>query len=341
METRIVDEKDKADWDQFVKECPNVISWHRYDWCLILQKYYNLSFYPLAVYDGPNIRGILPLYHVKTVLSGNALISLPYVVAGGIVADTESVQRNLLNKAIELSKRNNSNRIILKQYKIKIKGNLATDESYYNRELRLSSTIEDIWGKISDVNKVKIQESEKCNPVLEYPSQDICQFYELLFTHNHTVGLPCESRRWIECLMKSGMYSIALLKVKGSTVAGTMVKQFRNTMSFPLTCLPDQSEESLLFAYNLYWKLITKRATEGIQIFHSGRIPYNDLTSPFRLGWGGRKHTYYYQVYGKLNGKTEFSTRRGRKRNILEGVWKRIPTSFAKIMGPAVIKQIP
>ncbi|MGC2194267.1 MAG: hypothetical protein WA628_06300, partial [Terriglobales bacterium] len=100
-------------------------------------------------------------------------------------------------------------------------------------------------------------------------------------------------------------------------------------------------EKQELFAYALYWKLITTLAAGGIRIAHSGRIPQTDATFRYRLGWGGTKYSYYYQYYGLGEGKMEFSTKRGRKREIVGSVWKKMPLSLARALGPMVVKQFP
>lgn len=341
MRATIIDENKKADWDRFVNASPHVISWHRYDWSEVLRKNYNSTFYPIAVYDGSKISGILPLYQVDTLRTGRTLISIPFVVAGGIVAEEQGVQQLLLNRAIALARETKSVEITLKQYRMKINGALRTDEGYYNRELTLSKDIDQVWNSMSETNRAKIQEAEKYNLVLDYPSQDVGSFYEVLFRNQHALGIPCVSREWVECLLATRMYHVALLKLKESVVAGTLVKKFKDTVSFPLTSLPDQDEKSMLLAYGLYWKLITGFAAEGIRIFHSGRIPKSDVAPRYRLGWGGEKHNYYYQYYGDWNRKAIASSDGSRKRKIFESVWKKIPAPMAKIMGPAIVGQFP
>src|SRR2546430_8596252 len=102
MDVVLVEKKNRRDWDVFVQESPGVIAWHSYSWEEVLQQYYGTEFYPLAVYDGPKICGILPLYRIKT-LRGEALLSSPHFVAGGIVASDEDVRDALLKKAIDFA----------------------------------------------------------------------------------------------------------------------------------------------------------------------------------------------------------------------------------------------
>jgi hypothetical protein len=341
MDVVLVEAGNKRDWDEFVRESRGVIAWHAYHWADLLAKHYGAEFLPLAVYDGPRICGILPLYRIRTLRSGEALISIPHFVAGGIAAENPDVQRALLDKVIEISKRLKISQITLKQYKLKLSGPLSTDENYYNRELEISPDINQVWSRITETNRAKVDEARKYDLKLEYPSTDVSTFYRFLLHDQHAAGVPCVSRSWIESLFSTGAYEIALLRHKGELVAATMAKKFRDTVSFPFSCLRDQSEEPNMFAYGLYWQLMTRLAKDGIRICHSGRIPNTDAAFAYRLGWGGTKYSYYYQYYGVGEGKTEFSTKRGTKRQLVESVWKKIPVGVAQVLGPVVVKQFP
>jgi hypothetical protein len=341
MRVDILDEAKKADWDRFVDSNPNVIAWHNYYYSYVLKKMYNLPFFPIAAYDGAAICGILPLYLSDTFRRGKMLMSVPYFVAGGIVAANEEAEQLLLKKAIELAKETKINHIALRQYRRKIPGELITDDGYYNRELALTSNIDEIWKSIGDANRAKIEETKKYDTVLEYPSQDLASYYDFLLRDQHGLGLPCVSKRWVELLLDTQTYHIALLKLKGTVVSGTLAKKFKDTISFPLTCLQKHDEKNELFAYDLYWKLITRVAGEGIHICHSGRIPRGDVAPQYRLGWGGTKHNYYYQSPGVGNTQAQPTNTRGTKRSIFESAWRKTPLSLARAISPIIVKQFP
>ncbi len=341
MDAVLVEPKNKHDWDDFVQASQNVIAWHAYQWSGILAKHYGARFHPLAVYDGPKITGILPLYRIRTLRGGDALTSIPHFVAGGIAAEDPAVQQALLDAAVKLSKELNIARVTLKQYKFRVNGQLSTDENYYNRELEMSPDIDKLWRSISDTNRAKIEEALKHETLLEYPSKDVSTFYRFLLRDQHAAGVPCVSRSWVEDLFSTGAYEIALLRHKGELVAATMAKKFRDTVSFPFSCLRDQDEKTMLFAYSLYWQLMTRLAKEGIRISHSGRIPKTDAAFAYRLGWGGTKYSYYYQYYPESNQNTEFETKRGSKRQMVESVWKKLPLGVAQVLGPVIVKQFP
>jgi hypothetical protein len=341
MKTEIINSNRRNDWEQFIRENPHSIAWQSYDWSILLKKHYPMEFYPVAAYDGGKIRGILPLYRVKTSSRRNILMSVPYAVAGGIVADNKEAASALLNFAVDMSKKLSPCTITLKQYKVKMNGNLTTDDNYYNRELDMTEDINGIWDRIAETNRQYIEDAEKYNPGLEHPSVEVNIFFRLLLSHNHHRGIPCVSKKWIEDLITFGMYSIALMRHNNTVVAGTMIKEFKDTVSFPFTCIPDMSVKSRMFAYSLYWNLINKFAADGKRIFHSGRIPVTDEADDYRLGWGGTKHSYYYQYYPDNMTITEFSRKRGWKRDLFEKLWRRVPEPVAGALGPSIVKKFP
>ena len=342
MEVVILSEDKRKDWDEYIMKNEYSIAWQSYDWYSVIKKHYDVIFYPLAVIDQSKICGILPLYFIKTGKGGGSLISVPHAVAGGIVADDDTGKKLLLEHAAGLSKKHNNCGITLKQYKIRIDGDLRTDENFYNKELDLTAPIENIWEELNKNNRKNIEKADKeYTPVLEYPSKDLDPFYKLLLGHLHRRGIPCVSKKWIKDLLDFDMYKIAFLKHNNKIVAATLVKEYKKTVSFPFSCSPDMSEQSLMFTYSLYWNLIKYFKAEGMEIFHSGRIPNTDKADAYRLGWGGTKYKYYYQYYPSTTSGTEYTKKRGKKREILEKGWKLMPRFMARIIGPYIVKKFP
>jgi len=130
------------------------------------------------------------------------LISAPYAVNGGILADNEQAAQVLFEKAKEISKKHYGSPITLKQYKIRIAGDMRIDDSYYNRELNLARNSSDIWKEISEQNRQNIDDTKKHDLVLEYPSRDVFGFYKQLLHYHHQKGVPCVSQKWIEDLIE-------------------------------------------------------------------------------------------------------------------------------------------
>ena len=245
MKAEIVNDGRRGDWDAFVLDHPGTISWHVYDWHQVLQKYYGLRFFPIAACEGSEIRGVLPLYYVRTLKSGPALMSIPYFVAGGIVADDDEGRQVLLDRAIELSREMDGIPLTLKQYGVQLTGNLTTDAGYYNRELSLGAGLDEIWNNLDETNRQYIDETRDEQLALGYPSEDFAGFYRTLRRFQHALGTPCASKSWVRLLIESGSYKIALLRARvgdRSSDTGKAIPRFGVVSLY----LPQQSRRRAL-----------------------------------------------------------------------------------------------
>jgi serine/alanine adding enzyme len=341
MRIEIVDETKRGAWESFINEQPKAIAWQSYKWFDVLKKHYNIDFYRIVAYEGNEIRGILPMYNLKRSHKKNLLMSVPFAVAGGIVSTDAESEKLLLNKAIELASQQDNSSITFKQYKHKIEGPLTSDENYCNKELQLYTDLNKVWKEISKFNRQKVEEGKNFKYEVEHPSNKINEFYEFLFKHHQRKGIPCTGKSWIRDLVESGMYLIALSRYNGKVVAATMIKEFKDTISFPFSCTSDPESKEFNLIYSLYWELIKKYSQEGKNICHSGRVPKSGEADHFRQGWGGTQYNYYYQYYPQTTQKTEYSVKRSGKRQMFEKVWKITPQIVTKVVGPLIVRRFP
>ena len=341
MKIEIVDETKRKAWESFINEQPKAIAWQSYKWFDVLKKHYNIDFYPIVAFQGNEIRGILPLYNLKRSHNKNLLMSVPFAVAGGIVSTDAESEMLLLDKAIELAGDYDNSNITFKQYKHKVTGPLSTDENYCNKELQLGTDLDKVWNQISEFNRQKVQEGKNYKYEVEHNSKNINEFYDFLFKYHQRKGIPCTSKSWIRDLVESGMYLITLLRFNGKVAAATMVKEFKDTISFPFSCTSDPDSEKFNLIYSLYWEIIKKYSLEGVNICHSGRLPKSGEADQFRQGWGGTQYNYYYQYYPQTIQKTEYKVKRGSKRQMFEKVWKMTPQFVTKVVGPLIVRRFP
>lgn len=340
MHCKVIDKPQIDEWEEYVENNPT-IAWQSYYWSEVVAKHYRTVFYPIAAFDDKGIRGVLPLYKMKTIKGKTNLISVPYAVGGGISADNQEAEKKLIESAIDLYQRIGADLIIFKQYKHKLMNGLSTDDNFYNRELDLTQELEKIYNGFEKANQENIRKAESLDLTLDYPSTELDQFYQLLLIQQKKAGVPCVSRCWIKDLIDFKMYSIALLWHKGRIVAGTLVKEHKKSVSFPFTAIPQFGDFNIMCAYHLYWSLLKSFKQCGKEIFHSGRIPNTDDAICYRLGWGGKKFSYYYQYYPQTTQSSEFKLKRGRKRQLVSEAWKRLPLGITQWLGPKVIRYFP
>jgi GNAT acetyltransferase-like protein len=92
---RGLQEGDQLQWDEFVEHHEHGSPFHLMAWKRAVEESFK-NFKPMymLVADGDHIRAVLPLFLVKNMIVGKALLSSPFAVYGGILAETSVELRN-------------------------------------------------------------------------------------------------------------------------------------------------------------------------------------------------------------------------------------------------------
>ena len=83
LEVRRRTSADDSAWDQFVRAHPQGTFFHLSAWAGVIERSFGHRGHYLLARRGDAIEGVLPLVHQKSLLFGNALMSIPFGVYGG------------------------------------------------------------------------------------------------------------------------------------------------------------------------------------------------------------------------------------------------------------------
>ena len=86
-----------ARWDEFVRSAAGATFFHRAGWQTVLRDVFRHRTHFLFTEEAGRITGVLPLAHVKSMLFGQSLTSLPFAVYGGVSMhpQVQALQRGL------------------------------------------------------------------------------------------------------------------------------------------------------------------------------------------------------------------------------------------------------
>jgi len=90
-------------WNDYVHNANDTTFFHFAEWEEVIKKSFSHDTCFLYAERNGNIEGILPLGHIRSRLFGNALISNPFCVYGGVSATSDSIREALENKAVDLA----------------------------------------------------------------------------------------------------------------------------------------------------------------------------------------------------------------------------------------------
>jgi FemAB-related protein (PEP-CTERM system-associated) len=100
---RRFDLRDAPQWDGFIERCLGATFFHRAGWREIIEDVFgHRCHYLVAERDG-HWCGVMPLAEIDSRLFGHSLVSLPFAVYGGPVADDAESARALIDSAAKLA----------------------------------------------------------------------------------------------------------------------------------------------------------------------------------------------------------------------------------------------
>src|SRR5260370_42056241 len=89
-------------WDGYVEIAAPDSLYHYWVWREVIEETFgHRAYYLTAVEDG-RIRGVLPLFLIRSRLFGNFLVSIPFFSYGGVIGDSKEARETLLEAAVDL-----------------------------------------------------------------------------------------------------------------------------------------------------------------------------------------------------------------------------------------------
>jgi len=109
MRIRLISQGEAKYWDEYVYQHPKATLCHLHGWGRVIRDTYGHPFYGLIAENpemgaGKGIRGVLPLVHVKSLLFGSTIVSMPFLNYGGLLANDEHTEKRLLEEAVKLGR---------------------------------------------------------------------------------------------------------------------------------------------------------------------------------------------------------------------------------------------
>ncbi|MEZ6085523.1 MAG: hypothetical protein R3E58_16645 [Phycisphaerae bacterium] len=108
------DEAPAQKWDAYVRAHKQGTLFHLTPWLNSVEKSFGHTSRHFVALRGSEIVGVLPLVEIRSMFGGRMLVSVPYAVAGGILADDRAVVDALWRQARELGEQIDANFIDLR-----------------------------------------------------------------------------------------------------------------------------------------------------------------------------------------------------------------------------------
>ncbi len=330
-------------WDEYVLNHVQATPYHLTVWKDIIESYFGKETKYLFVETDGQIKAVLPMAHFSSRLFGNRLVSMPHVNYGGLLCSDEESARLLLQKAAEILSAKGADLVELRH-----KDNIFPDlPSYQNKvtfELELDSTVEAFSGRFKAKLRSQIKRPQKEGMYARSGHQELLKDFYYVFSRNmRDLGTPVYGRDFfITMLTRLGNSAriVTVYTADHQPAAAAFLIGFREVLEIPWA--------SALRKYNhlspnmlLYWECMTYGIESGYKLFDFGRGTIDGGTYKFKKQWGGTERQLYWHYILPENTALPGSNKENPKFSLAIKIWQKLPLAITKLLGPAIVKNIP
>jgi FemAB-related protein (PEP-CTERM system-associated) len=339
MEIKTLDQQSMARWDQFVENCPEATFFHKAGWKEVIERAFGHTIHFLYAEEKGEICGVLPLGHVKSFLFGNALISSPFCVYGGIAANSEAA-RNVLDEAACRLARELGVDYLEMRNRQEHKAERPRKALYVTFRKALDSDPDVNLQAIPRKQRAVVRKGIKSGMV-SVIDHDVERFYQAYGESVRNLGTPVFSKRYFKTIMEvfSDCCEVQAIEFEGKLVASVMSFYFRDEV-LPYYGGGTSEARSLKGNDFMYWELMRRATEKGVKIFDYGRSKEGTGSYRFKKHWGFEPEPLHYEF--ELVNATEMPdiNPMNPKYKIFIELWQKLPLPISMMIGPWISKNL-
>ncbi len=335
---RTMRDGDRDRWDEFVRSNEKATFYHLAGWGQILEDVLGHKSHYLLVERQDRIEGILPLGHVRSLLFGNALISVPFLVYGGPVASTPEAMQALVAAACKLADSLGVDYLELRN--LEPLPDWPTKTQYVTFRKPIVADPDANLKAVPRKQRAMIRKGIKAELEAEIDA-DAGRLYATLSECKRNLGTPFFSQRYLDAIVETFKDQTEILTVTrhGETVCSVMSFRFRNEI---LPYYGGGGELARTYKGNdfMYWAVMERACQSGVEVFDYGRSTAGTGPYSFKKNWGFEPQPLYYQYYLVKAGSLPNLSPTNAKYEFFINTWKRLPLPLARMLGPWVARRL-
>jgi FemAB-related protein (PEP-CTERM system-associated) len=333
---------DHAAWDRFVFDHPYGSPFHLIAWKESIEQTFGYEPLYLIAVSGDTVRGVLPLFFVSSLLTGKRLISSPFAVYGGILADSDESRLALLDQAQALGEKRKVRNIELRNAWEGQCSGLPRLVRYVTFTQEIGADEAAVLNAIPRKTRAAVRKALKEDLASRREISDCAAFEDLYSKSLRRLGTPCFPRRHFTNLLDKfrGMADIREITSGGKVVAAVLSFYFRDQI-LPYYGASDPNYNAIAPNNFMYYDLMRWGGQNGFRLFDFGRSKRVKGSYDFKSHWGMVERELPYEVH-LIKGKELPNLSPANPAFRLPILmWQRLPLAVARAVGPFLIRFVP
>lgn len=292
-------------WDRFVEGHRFGLIYHLSGWKRLIENSFahiTGHYFTITGKDG-RFRAALPVFEVRSWLTGDRLVSIPFATLCDPLIDTAEDYKTLLVEVEKLSKELKSSYIEIRALNsVELIGGTAGNDSFKCHYLSLEQEPELISKKFHPSLRQKLRKVSRSSLEMRIAEDesDMRLFFKLNLLTRKRLGLPPQPYRFFKTLWETfhpHRMRLAIAEIGNTPIAGVLLFMFKDRISAEFTTT-DWNFINSNPVHFLYWETIKWGHAEGYRVFDFGRTEKSNTgLMSFKDSWGTEvvdlPHFYY------------------------------------------------
>jgi serine/alanine adding enzyme len=328
-------------WTEYVNSHPNATVYHSLAIKSVIERtFHHESRYLMATSENNQVHGVLPLIHMSSRLFGDFWTSLPYFNYGGVLADNDLVQQQLITYAkLELLTDNCQHMEYRHCHPI---DKMPVRNQKVSMILQLPDNIENLWQKLGSKMRAQINKAESNSHHVKIGREElVSDFYRVFSSRMRDLGTPVYTQDlFVNMLSANPGANIFIVYIDNKPSAVGFVIGWRNTLEIPWASTLKQANK---FNSNmlLYWHILKFAIQQEYTFFDFGRSSKDASTHQFKKQWGSTEMQLFWHYSLPDGDNLPTLNNNNPKYHLAIKIWQHLPVWLTRIIGPSIVKYIP
>ena len=293
------------------------------------------------------ISGAIPIFFMKSVFFGKLMSTLPFLTYGGIVADDEFCERELVERGVALARENDARFWLIRQAPNYSPERSSGFKDFYQKNekvtflLDLPSNADKLLASFPSKLRSQIRKTEKNGVVCRVGGvEEVAAFFSVYSRNMRDLGTPTYPITFFRNILNRWKESCIVTAWFGEVpVGGAFLVGWQRKIEIPWAST-DRRYNHLATNMGLYFAAMKYAIGSGYRVMDFGRCTPEEGTYQFKAQWGGQQSPLYWQ-YWTPSGIPPVVNQRDTRFTFLVNCWKKLPLGISRILGPRIIRDIP
>lgn len=339
MEVKPLEPGDEREWSDFVQSRPGANYCLDLAWKDIISATYGKepSYWVCREGGSRRITGVAAAFWMESLIFGRKLVALPYLDYGGVLAENEAAESELL-EALRWSAGTRRASLELRQ-EVPLRNMPAPVSAKVKMRLDLRGrSVEAYWSSLDAKVRNQIRKAEKSGVTVRAGREELLdRFYRVFCVNMRDLGSPVHRRElFAEVLRRLPGAEIVLAELNGWCVGGLFRIRWGETMNIPWA--------STLRSYRancpnnaLYWDTLSASFRLGCAKVDFGRSTRGAGTWSFKRQWMAEEEPMLWYSFPALESDPiPVETGTGGFLEMASALWSRLPARYANWIGPQI-----